>query len=351
MRIKWIDWSKGLGILLVILGHTFCPNSIKVWLYSFHMPLFFFLSGYVFKMKTNSFKEFLISRIKSLFIPALIFESILLIYTVIEGMILRDTYELNLTSKLLGIIIQRRGGVLSYAPWFLICLFTTQIILYFFLKKIKNNKSLLMMGIISSFIGYIYCTKIGVILPWAIDASLNAILFFILGYVLKQSVLFSTVTQRKYLPLYIIINIVVCVIQIILQDTMLDMYSNSYGNYFAYILASISGIFSIITLSKSFNLGSHLQFIGENSIIYYSLHTIILSVIGVILQKFNIHVTSQYTLIVGLLIVFITCWMLYFIAKFYKYIYSIIVSKLNVYFIRIYRFLKSDTINGEKVEL
>lgn len=351
MRIKWIDWTKGIGILLVILGHTFCPNSIKVWLYSFHMPLFFFLSGYVFKVKTNHFREFLISRIKGLLIPALIFETVTILYSVIEGLIVKDSYEVNVTAKLFGVIVQRRGGVLSYGPWFLICLFTTQIILYFLLKKIKNNKSLLVVGVMSSIIGYIYCLKVGIILPWAIDASLNAILFFIIGYVLKQCELFTKVTQRRYLLVYLTVNIAVCVMQIMLQDTMLDMYSNSYGNYFAYILASISGIFSIITISKSFNLGCHLQFIGENSIIYYSLHTIILSLIGVVLQKLNIHVTSQYTLIFGLLIVFITCWMLYFIAKFYKYIYSIVVFKLDVYFLNIYRFLKSDTLNSEKVEL
>ena len=48
MRLEWIDKAKGIGIILVILGHTICPPNIKFWLYSFHMPLFFFLSGYVF---------------------------------------------------------------------------------------------------------------------------------------------------------------------------------------------------------------------------------------------------------------------------------------------------------------
>ncbi len=48
-RIGWIDAARGLGILLVALCHTWglSPDAKKV-VYSFHMPLFFFLSGLVF---------------------------------------------------------------------------------------------------------------------------------------------------------------------------------------------------------------------------------------------------------------------------------------------------------------
>lgn len=44
-RIKWIDNARAIGILLVVLGHSLIPASIQTYIYSFHMPLFFFLSG------------------------------------------------------------------------------------------------------------------------------------------------------------------------------------------------------------------------------------------------------------------------------------------------------------------
>lgn len=47
-RIEWIDISKGLGMLLVIAGHTIALKYSSI-LYTFHMPLFFFLSGLVAK--------------------------------------------------------------------------------------------------------------------------------------------------------------------------------------------------------------------------------------------------------------------------------------------------------------
>lgn len=47
-RIQYLDICKGVGIIFVVLGHIIQTNPIRTWIYSFHMPLFFFLSGYIF---------------------------------------------------------------------------------------------------------------------------------------------------------------------------------------------------------------------------------------------------------------------------------------------------------------
>lgn len=48
MRDRSIDAAKGIAIILVVLGHvcTGIPWLVK-WIYSFHMPLFFMISGYL----------------------------------------------------------------------------------------------------------------------------------------------------------------------------------------------------------------------------------------------------------------------------------------------------------------
>lgn len=47
-RVKWIDYLKGFAILLMVIGHyQGTPTFLNVWIYAFHMPLFFFLSGYL----------------------------------------------------------------------------------------------------------------------------------------------------------------------------------------------------------------------------------------------------------------------------------------------------------------
>lgn len=58
-RIEWVDVCRGSALLLVLLGHC-TPNSeyfginIRGIIFSFHMPLFFLLSGYTFHFSKNS---------------------------------------------------------------------------------------------------------------------------------------------------------------------------------------------------------------------------------------------------------------------------------------------------------
>lgn len=59
-RVAWIDMAKGIGILLVIFGHSGISKVPLAVIYTFHMPIFFFLSGLVLNVKKNeSFLVFL----------------------------------------------------------------------------------------------------------------------------------------------------------------------------------------------------------------------------------------------------------------------------------------------------
>lgn len=82
-RLRWIDSARGIGILLVVLGHAFRPAMLEVaWcdflfqlIYSIHMPLFFVLSGYTFALTYPNYlsspKTFILKRTKALLIPLL----------------------------------------------------------------------------------------------------------------------------------------------------------------------------------------------------------------------------------------------------------------------------------------
>lgn len=57
-RLYYIDVVKVLGIYLVILGHLPLTNIIFTkFIFSFHMPLFFFCSGYLFKKNNNIYSD------------------------------------------------------------------------------------------------------------------------------------------------------------------------------------------------------------------------------------------------------------------------------------------------------
>ena len=52
-RLDWIDISKAFGIIFVMFGHCYLKWQYCFWFYSFHMALFFFLSGYTFALKSG----------------------------------------------------------------------------------------------------------------------------------------------------------------------------------------------------------------------------------------------------------------------------------------------------------
>ena len=70
---------KGIGIVLVVIGHTHCPDILHDFIYLFHMALFYFVAGYFFKEKyLESPKTFLIKKVKRLYLPWLMYGAAIL---------------------------------------------------------------------------------------------------------------------------------------------------------------------------------------------------------------------------------------------------------------------------------
>lgn len=98
--------SKGLGIILVVLGHIVYTNQyVMVWISSFHMALFFIVSGVLLAIKDErddlgvSIKK----RVRGIMIPYLWFsliDFILDIGNVLLGKIDKASFNRNLVSSL-----------------------------------------------------------------------------------------------------------------------------------------------------------------------------------------------------------------------------------------------------------
>ncbi len=51
LRVEWIDIARGLGIIAVVAGHVWTRGPVRDAIYSFHMPLFFLMSGWLHRPK------------------------------------------------------------------------------------------------------------------------------------------------------------------------------------------------------------------------------------------------------------------------------------------------------------
>lgn len=121
------------GILLVVLGHSGMAEPeiethvglLKTWIYSFHMPLFFFISGYLFSLTNPDFLKikagpFLFKKVKRLLVPYFIL-GLLSIFINLKG-----GQDLHLADILLTFTYPRELGYLWYvATLFIIFVMVT----------------------------------------------------------------------------------------------------------------------------------------------------------------------------------------------------------------------------------
>ena len=82
-RENWVDIVKGIGIILVVMGHAGCPVLPHGIIYSFHMPLFFFLSGlFINRQCEKDFCTYVKKNFRSLLLPYFYFNILSIIETI-----------------------------------------------------------------------------------------------------------------------------------------------------------------------------------------------------------------------------------------------------------------------------
>ena len=123
---------RGIAIFLVVFGHITHIAELRNYIWGFHIPIFFFISGLLFKPdKYNSFNDFLRNKIRNLIIPYIIFYLVTLCYYIlIESHVRGGVSSLKL---LLGMFYGSYYNNFMYfngALWFLPCLFSMEIVGY-----------------------------------------------------------------------------------------------------------------------------------------------------------------------------------------------------------------------------
>ncbi|MCI1901406.1 MAG: acyltransferase family protein [Bifidobacteriaceae bacterium] len=128
-RLKWVDAFKGLGILLVIVGHTSRIPAVTQFIYSFHMPLFFWLSGYLFTLRPV--RTFLRRKSLTLLVPYAFFGVVSWFFWAFVEHNYADSMDTALP-VLLNVFIGKAGNTNYQADapiWFLLCLFLAEAVL------------------------------------------------------------------------------------------------------------------------------------------------------------------------------------------------------------------------------
>jgi fucose 4-O-acetylase-like acetyltransferase len=141
-RIEWIDYAKGLGIFLVVIGHVLrgLPQSgviskgtaywfVDSWIYSFHMPLFFFISGiFIDRQAARPAGTFFSDKFGTIIYPYFVWS---IIQTLIQQPLLRYTNHPTEANQLIRILYE---PIMQF--WFLYTLFLASVS-YYLLKRLR----------------------------------------------------------------------------------------------------------------------------------------------------------------------------------------------------------------------
>ncbi len=251
-RSLWLDAVKGIGIFLVLLGH--CKGSPLNWfIYGFHMPLFFIISGYLFKKE--SIPAYGVKLIKRYIVPYLLFST--------ANAALRIPYMLTGDYTVSG-IINRLGAYIMGAIrgewrempncmplWFFPAL-AVSLLLFRLIMIIPNKPVRVVIILICALVGYFFndlADDVGIPteLPWGQHTVFTDIAFISIGFCLRDihkkygSIYESMVSSKQNIMIASLsIPGVMCIITNHLYFHDVDIYYNSYGNIILTYLGAVA---------------------------------------------------------------------------------------------------------------
>lgn len=283
-RNKSVDIAKSLGIILVVLGHTDCLG--KNFIYQFHLPLFFFLSGYVFSEKyLDRPKEFIKKRVKSLYMPFVLLESLFLLFhnLFVKIGLYNELSNTKLILNLKNIIVNffkiltlGYGEQLAGPLYFLISLLEINILFWCLLKISKKfkNKGYLICILISTILFFVGCyTK----LPRMLSQSLIGLFFYSFGFLFKK-------IEKKIkfrLDFFIILSIIVWVCS---RYNFVDISKLSITYKPLLIISGLCGTYLILYIANKLEFlnNKFILYCGENTLYVLAFHFLAFKIIVLI---------------------------------------------------------------------
>lgn len=291
-RLVYVDIAKGIGIILVVIGHLLPDyNDFKAFIYSFHMPLFFILSGLTLKMDKNANLQFVVKKQSKIAKQYIMYSLIFVIYDiVVKTLALKIMDYRSLVWNLYNFINLFGINVL----WFLSTLCIVRIIVTFMIMKCGEKWALSMgffayviVGVIGKYVNVssmsnnliqaaIYYPLVAVLRPISVS------IFLLLGFRLKaffEKVECDLIERKGWILLFSIITLSMVFVTA-KNNQNVDIRYIMYDNVLITLLTGILASCAIISISILFvrilQVKKILTFCGKNTVMIMALHEYLL---------------------------------------------------------------------------
>lgn len=265
-RYDVLDAMKGIGIILMVVGHMIVQPIASNYIYSFHMPLFFFVAGFLFKpvpVLTQLKKD-----AKRLLLPFLIGKAFILFYG-----LLVDYYDDRSTHIDLLEMIDGADPL-----WFLLAIFWAKSIFNALHKFLRGGEQTILFGLIVvllSLSAYYFHSYPHIYIPLKLTIGLGCMLFYYMGYLLRR---YNVLQQNVPHWLTALLCFTWLIVAPFTKTSLATLYFSFsllpnlliglLGTYTAYFGAQSIGKYSMKTYQQ-------LLYWGKNSLVVLFLHSIL----------------------------------------------------------------------------
>lgn len=294
-RYDWLDSLKFIGMLYIYIGHLgAAAGKLYPFVFSFHVPLFFFMSGLLCPQVKTGFDVYNKNKksFKSIIIPYFIFSLIGIAFLCIKNNLGEEQLKTDLWQMVFGV----RNEIPLGSLWFLPCLFVV-ILYHSILEFILKNRVAIFVISFLIYINTLVWWNGTPSLFFNVDSALHYLSYFSFGAMLSIERINAWVSPVR--------GFAKCMNYFVLAGSLLVMsyvYFHGMQNPFAklgytqisyafYFFVTIVLFIPSIALAKVLNFPS-LMTLGKNSILLCGTEQIlklsIISLISVFGMKYTI---------------------------------------------------------------
>ena len=292
-RIIWIDQLKCVAFIFVIIGHLSIPGTFKSWIYSFHMPLFFFSTGLTMnyeKISQTSFKDYFLTHAKRMLIPYAWMQMLSFCLRQVAVMV-KHKGEVPVPAYLLGIITGNNNlvGAPSNPLYYVLVLFIAEIVIWAIVKLCKTNKTWITLCSVLFLPAGLCFTSVPMV--WHINCVPAAVFFIVVGNLLMD--LYKAKREKLeslngFLYIALILTLFAVGFACWKYNGRFSLYGNYYGEEFTVAaLAATTTSAAIALCVMKLPQMKLVTFIGQNTLFYLGIHKPLLIVFESMFPKYT----------------------------------------------------------------
>lgn len=258
-RKKGFDVARGIGIFLIVWSHTMSDGEpLRSFLFSFHVPLFFLISGYFFEGGREKCTRWLYWI--GLYIMLSILDVVVLLF--FNPALLNKNVVIN------GVLGMDSQLIFNSPKWFLLCLIEMQILMELIVKlKVEFQ---IVIVILSLLFGE------SVQSHWILGLNLIFVTlpFFYLGYLLKKKNMYEKVKKHKSSMLGVVSVTAMLLVAFVGSqfNGMVSVQKMQYGNYIVFLTCALCGSVAVVLIGIFLEKIELLSLLGQNTMPIFLLH-------------------------------------------------------------------------------